>query len=463
MDKREEEILDDILGGEETEEYEEIIIPESLRGEPKEETEEENKDEKSEETELDSGEPDLSEFLDENTEIDDNSDDNSIDAELDKALSKFVDSDSDKSNKKEKKDREKIEKEISEKIEQEKKQKSKLIKNISIICVAVLIVAAGTLLLFLQLDPSNNFSLFDMFGGNNKDIITVGNNKVSLEQLKLTMILNEFYGQDGNYNPDPKQTAVDDLTFYMVVDKAAKDRKIELTEEDKENLKQIKDNIKNDLEMYNIILPNVSDEEFDFVICYMALNSIYSQLVDILAIEKNYTVDESLLLIEFEDYKLNYKTDYIDADFKYILTDSQEMAEEARNALTSGESPIEDIVRKYFLGYPEDEAEIPMIQLNQMGFLTVDEIDYILSLQISDISEIFYVEPYYVIFIPDYIDIPTDADLKEWFRDYYAYQNKNQLFYTEYDLWMNETTIKYNEKAIEDFDENAYFESLSGE
>ncbi|MCL1858432.1 MAG: hypothetical protein FWF92_04290 [Oscillospiraceae bacterium] len=448
MDKREEDILDDILDGEETEEYEEVVIPESLRGEQDNETEEKNEvNEKSEEKEPES--PDLSAFLDENTEVEDI---DAVDPELDGDLSKFVDDDdSNKKDKQKKNERDEIEKEIREKIAREKTKNKKLIKNVIIISVLAVVIIAGGLFAFFQIEKlSNNY------------IMTIENQKVTLEELKLTILLNELFNQ-GNYNPNPKQTAIDDLAFYMIVEKEAKDRNISLSEEEKNELKLYIEDLNNYLESQNIELPKVSNERYELILSYMILNSIYTQLIDIIVVEQNYMLNETVYTEEFENYKANYKSDYIDMVFKYVLTDKKEIAEEAREALISGLLSTDEVIKKYFIDYPEEDenAEIPIIELYQIDFITPEETEYLLSLKISEISEILYIlEQYYIIFIPESINIPTNEELSGWFKDYYEQQEKNQLFFDEYDLWYNETVIKFNDKVIENFDENAYLEKL---
>lgn len=439
MDKREEDILDDILGGEETEDYEEIIIPESLIGEPKDEPDEKKIDENKKENE-----PDLSEFLEENTEAD----------EDDKILNK----EKDKKDIKQSGDREKMESEIREQIKQEQKKKNKFIRNVSVICAAALILIAAGLFVFLQFYNFDDINIFS-----NKTVITIDSKKVTLSDLKLSLMLNELFNDGTSYNPDPKQTAVDDLIFYTIVDKAVKERNIVINEEDKEYLTSYIQSIKDYLTSNNLKSPNFSDKQYEFALSYMILNDVYTQLVDSLASEKNYALNEDDFIAEYEEYKLNYKTDYVYMDFKYVLAESQEKADEARNALLSGES-TDEAVKKYSLDYSAETAEIPVIALSEMGFLTDDEIDHIMTLQVADITEVFYIESYayYIVFVVETIDIPKESELKAWYRDYYDYQKKNELFYSEYELWEKEAVIKLNDKAIENFDEDAYLEEIFG-
>ena len=427
-EKREEEFF-------ETDELPEI--PETLRGEPESEEETEEKTE----TETKPGElPDLSDFLDENTEVDSIAD---IDPELDKALSEFAD-DGDDENKEPDKDA--LEAAVKIVREQEKAKKLKFIKKVSAICVLALVLIGGGLFAFWQLDNYNNGY-----------IMTFDDKKISMEEFKFFLIFSQ-----SNY--EVKQDTVNMMTQYMLLEKAVKERNIVLTPEEAEAVKEHIEYVKKDFAENNMKMPKISNDRLEFV---FGTEYLVPKLMEAVAEENNYAVDETALAAAFEDYKNNNKADYVDMDFKYLLTDSEETANEARDALIADPSLADDIIKKYFIDYPEEETEIPMMSLYevvyQLGILDSEGIEHLLSLQVGDISDTLYImEMYYIIFITEEINIPDDEGLMEWFREYYQYDEKSLIFEQAYNSWKDQTPVKINEKAFENFDEEKYFESLYG-
>lgn len=367
MDKREEDILDDILDGEESENYEDIKIPETLIGDPKDENEDKAEDEIKAEDENEN-EPDLSGFLDEKTEVDGN---DPIEPELDKALSEFTDNgddDSEKSNKKSKKEAERgiLEKEIRDKIEQEKKAKNnKFIKNASIIFIAAAVVIAAGLFMFLRLN-----------GSYNPTIMTADNKKVNFEEYKLFILLY----QDKDY-------AVQEIERFLIFEKAMNNRKIELQQDEidylKENIEYVKTTYGIPIEKLNI------SEERLIKIFSSVFGFTESKLTDAVADEKKYLeiVDDSLSA-ELENYRNTEKL------LKYIITETREKCEEARNAIVSGSVSFDDAIKQYYAGYDESQG-MPIIELSQTGF-SENESSKLTALTGSQISEVINLGGYAV-------------------------------------------------------------------
>ena len=433
MDKREEDILDDILDGEEsgdfteteeieeTEETEEIEIPETLRGEQNDEPESENKDENKNESESGETPADLSDFIDDNTEID-----LTIDPDLDRALSEFADDDSDKKENNENTEEIKI-------TARKKAKKLKLIRNISLICLAAVLVIGGGLFAFYQIDKiaSNN-------------IVTIDKEKVTVEDLKLAMILNIIFQKDSQ---TPKESAIDMIIYSMVLNKAAKERDINFTEEEKDYLTSYIEYIKNDLGTYNIVMPSVTDERFEIILGYTQMNSIQYRLMEKVAEDAKYTVNESAFASELESFRLNDKL------LKYIITYTQEEADEAVKTVLSGELSFDEAVIKYSLAYDENNG-ISQVNLSQIGFGD-EENGKIMNLKETEISDPIDIGGAYAVFKP-----ASNKETEEWLRESYISNQKWQLFDSEYELWEKETKIVMNEKSIGKFDENAFLDKF---
>ena len=441
MDKREEDILDDILDGEEgddiieteeTEEIEEIVIPETLRGDPDDEDKPENEpetesesDEKNDETSAD-----LSDFLDDNTEVDASDAIETagpLDPDLDKALSAFSDDDSDDSDQKKNKDQE--ENQDEDKTAAQKKPKNlKLIRNIVLICLAAALVIGGGLFAFLQIDKISN--------GN---IMTFEGKKISIEEFKFFLLITQS-------NNEVKEAAVENLVRSLVLEKAAKDKNIVLDQDGIDYVKWYADYIKNDMAQNGITMPNLSDERLEAIIS--ANTVFYSKLMDKVAEESNYTVDEPAFAAEFASYLAG------DRLLKYIITETEEKAREVKELLTSGSISPDDAVTTYSVYY---EGEIEKIELSKIGLAEEDNAN-IMALKQSEFSDIIDLGGIYAIFI-----VATDKEAEDLFRQDYTYYAKQRLFEEAYASWKSEAKYKRNDKAFDTFDENAYFESLYGD
>ena len=449
MDKREEDILDDILDGEESELP---VIPETLRGDHNDGEETENKEDKNDKNEADkinkpeeesADTPDLSGFLDDNTEVDVDGDYN-IDPDLDKELSKFSDDgseDSEKESKKsteEREEREKIEKETFEKIARDKKKRFILIRNIAAIFLAVVIVLGGAYLALIQ---------FDIFGidlMNDRYIMTFDDKKISMEEFKLFLLYNE--GGDA-----PKQSAVDMLIDFLVLEKEVTERNIHFTEENKSYIKLYVDNIQNHFKTNKLKLPKISDERWELIYGISIVEEIRYEILDELLkdilIQTNYKIDEADYAAELASYRSSEKV------LKYILTETQEEIQTAYDALLGGLF-FEEAVKQYSLAYNE-YSDIPTVELSQIG-LDEDDHSNIMALKENEYSEIIDLEDIFVIFL-----VATDKEVEEGFRKTYVDYYQWQVLVSAYDSWNSDAKVDINVRAFDKFDEQKYFDSVT--
>lgn len=413
MDKREDDILDDILDEEADENPDGMELPETLMGgtaDESAETEDEDAGQKTDEA--------LSEFLDD------------VKDEKNETDEKKAPDESAKKSRKEL-DREEIEREIRAKIAKEKKEKLKQIQKIAVICAAVVLVAAAGMFAFFQFGKAGS-----------SYIMKFENKKISVEDFKFFMLLNAL-----NQTASDKQSAYNTLLDFLIVGKAAKDKNVELTEEDKEAIKSNAEYIKNYLETQKITMPKISDERLEEIVGVSVSGVVYSKLLDIVAAEAGYTVDESKLAEEYSAYRSDDKL------LKYIITETEEDGKTAREALVSGLSADEAVMKysTYYLMYG-----IETLDASKIGF---DEENYgkIMALGPLEFSEVIDLGGIYGVFIA-----VTDEESRDSFREGHIYDQKNQLFLAEYELWKSEAKEQKNEKVFDSFDEEEFLNTVFG-
>ena len=435
MDKREDDIIDDIPDGEEIDNFtetEKVEIPETLKGDSdgEAETELETESKTEIETELETeienkneeAPVDLSEFLDDNTEVE--VADVSIDPDLDKALSAFSDDGSENTEKQEKEE----EKEEAEITAQKKAKNIKLIRNIALICIAAVLVIGGGLFAFLQI---NKYA--------NSYVMTFEGRKVSMEEFKFFLLIT----QGSN---EVKESALENLTRTLILEKAVKDKNVEMDQEGIDYVDWYAGYIKDDMGQKGITMPNISDERLKSII---SVNTVlYSVLMDKVTEELNYSVDEAAFAAEFAGHLADDKL------LKYVITETEEQAKEVREALAAGTISPEDAIRTYSIYYDAESGNIEKIALSQIG-LPVDDNISIIALKQSEFSEIIDLGGIYGIFI-----VATDKEAEEKYREEYEYYDKMKMFENEYEFWKSEAKYKVNNRALEKFDTDKYFDSI---
>ncbi|MCL1794353.1 MAG: hypothetical protein FWG34_10835 [Oscillospiraceae bacterium] len=406
MDKREDDILDELLDGEIGEDPDEMKLPETLMGADTNEPAE---------PETDDAEPDieseLSKFLDDDDEDEKPSEDSKKSA---KEL-----------------DREEIEREIREKIAKEKKEKFKSAKKISIVCVAVAVVILAGLFVFMQINKAGNDYIMKFDG-----------KKISVEEFKFFMLLNVL-----NQTSYEKQAAYDGLLNFLVLNKAAKEKNVVLSDEESDYVKSNAEYIKTYLEANNITIPDISDERLEEIIAASVSGAIYYKLLGIVALDAGYAVDENDFGAKFDAYLASNKL------LKYIITQTEEDGEEAREALVSGLA-ADEAVKQYSTYY--EMYGIETLNLSDLGF---DEENYknVMALKELEFSEVIDLGGVFAVFIA-----ATYEETRNTFREQYIYDQQNQLFDSEYEFWKSEAKESMNEKVFENFDVDEFFETMFG-
>ena len=356
-----------------------------------------------------------------------NNSDDLLDPDLDKALSQFADGDD---------DAQKNEEEKKKDDEDKKRKKSKKIKMISLISAICLVVIAAGIFAFFQI---NNYT--------NSYIMSFEGKKIKTEDFKFFLIY--FAGES-----DVKTPAIDLLTETLIFEREEKARNITLTADELTSVKATASDWKSQIDaQYTMQKISIA-----FLEEILTASNLYTKLADQIAIEKNYTFDEADFAAQLEDYKQNGKQDYISMDFKYIITETAEAAEEARNALTGGVS-ADDAIKQYSVAYDEESGYgLDTIALDEMGFLSPEEVDDLTALKVDGISNVISLdETTHVVFITENVYIPTEDEIAESFRSLYDNSKKNEIFAGEIGKWKEEaqSKIKINQKVLDGIDVDA--------
>lgn len=378
----------------------------------------------------------LDDFLDEKPEKDADID---IDPELDNALSDFTDDGK-------KTDDTTIESEEETKLKKQKKLK--LIKRVSLISAICVILIAGGFMAWIQINRyTNSYAL------------TFYDRKISMNDFQYFLLIsNDGYS-------DPVDSAFNQILLYLTIDKAAKERNIDLTDEELAEVKAGSAQMKEQIDMY---YPNASKISIGFIEEMIGIEYVYDKLIEKVLDDLGYTFNESDFAVALADYIENGKTDYMQVEFKYIITELRDSAEEAKRLIDSGDLSPEDAIKQYSVAYQVDEAgeeygfdTLPLNAMLSNGIPSQD-VENMIYLEVGETSHVISLtEEMHVLFIPDSVYRPSEAEITENYKPMYEDETKYYMFMGERDKWMTEfeVNMKRNEKALANFDLNALFET----
>ncbi len=286
----------------------------------------------------------------------------------------------------------------------------------------VLVLAAG-IVGFIQLDKYNK-SYAMVFEGK----------KIEIGEYKLYMMF-----QGGN--EEAKEQVLKNMLDILVIQKAAKDNGIVLTEAEEEEVSASLESLKEVIKTNGLDAPQVSDQRLKEII---AVDYYVTKLME--QLNKDFVIDEADFTKELEDYIANNKLDYIDVRLKYILTDTLEAAEKARGKVLAG-GKIDDAIKEFSIDYDES-AGVKALPLNAIS-LSQEVVDQILSLNVSEITEVITLEDLFVIFEVSEINIPSNEELAADFRMLYLEEQSNSSFESALNKWKAEAKYKINHRAID--------------
>lgn len=272
---------------------------------------------------------------------------------------------------------------------------------------------------------------FLMDAGKKEFGFTFNGQNVSTEELKLFTILG---GSDAT-------TGLDNAGFYYSMEYGLNLYDIKPTDDDKviieDEVKAVKDFVANN----GFEFPKVSDKR---LMELFAVSALGDKLYDAVCSELVVTEDETQTA--FADYLLNNRADYYDIQLKYIFTETEDEANNARNEIINGEN-IDDVIAKYSLSYTEGE-DAQTVGLADIGFEQSIS-NQILELTVGDVSEaIEYNGAYLLLYIVSY-NIPEQSEVETTFRANYEDQMKYYYFMDRIDLWLTAGNLTPNQDAID--------------
>lgn len=298
-------------------------------------------------------------------------------------------------------------------------------KILMISLVAVFIIAAGVLGI-IRLDM-NSKSYVMVFEGK----------KISIDDYKLCLLF-----QDGS--AESKDNALSQLTDFLVIEKAAEDYGIVLTDAEKTGVSNSMTGLKESIISGGLEMPAISDERLRAI---LSVDLYYQKLLEELG--KDFVLDEADFKSELENYRQNNRQDYIDVKLKYIMTETREAAEEARGKALSG-SAFDDVIKAYSVDYDES-AGISTVTLKDIS-LDQEVVDQILALKVSELTGVIDLGDVFVVFEAAEITVPSDVELEASFKELYIQNRNYDVFDHELEQWRANAVYTVNQKAIDAID-----------
>ena len=332
---------------------------------------------------------------------------------------------------------------------QKRAKKIKFIKRVSLVTAICAFLIAGGLIAWMQINKyTNSYAL------------TFYDRKIKMDDFQFFLIRSA--SQDYS---DPKQDSIDQILFYLSVGKAAKDRNIELSEEEISEIAESSFGAQEEIHEY---FPTADNISLEFLQEIIGIEYLYYKLMEQIPDELGYTFNEAEFLVALADYVENGKAEYTQTDFKYIIADTLEAAEESKKAIESGDLPTDDAIRQYSVAYSNEEGEeygFDTLPLNMMSAYGIpsEDVDKLIYLEEGEPSHIVSLgEDTHVVFIPSSVYRPSEAEIKETFQQQYEEDQKYNMFVVERDRLIAEDTLnaKINDKALENFDLDALMESM---
>ena len=380
MSKKKDEVdIDDLLDGEDDELP---VIPETLRGEPK------DKEDKADDFELDPG--------------------------LDKALSKFADDE-------EEKESENPEEDDDTEKPQEKSEKGKFPKTALIVgIIAVAVIIAAGLFAFWQIGH---------IGAGNY-IMTFDGEKIDIEEYKFfLMLLMQSAPADEKEITEIKEEALDWLKEFFIFQKMAEERSISLSQEERED---IKSNIQPLMDYYGFPYETLNIPEnrlidlLDYIFPYFGY--AHSKLLDWFIGEYNLNTNDEAVALAVKEYRAESRF------VRYIMIETEDEIEETRNALKIGSTT--DIETN-----PNDIYQIIQNLYDNHGLLlSEDHYKKVMELNALEFTEAIDLSINYGIFIR-----ATSEETEEWLRaSHESHDHGEEEFAKELEEFrLNDTLLKY--------------------
>lgn len=273
-------------------------------------------------------------------------------------------------------------------------------------------------------------------------IMTFDGEKISVEDYNYFRYILTMY-QSEDSTTDTKSAALDELTNYLVINKAAKDKGIVLTAEEIESTAvnlEIYKSIMSSGNIPNLPAPNISDEHMKEL---MAAGTLYDKVRTELT--KDYVIDEAAFKTYYDEYLATNKYSEIDAKIKFVITGTKEIGEQAREKLVAGTN-IDDVIKEFSLYY-DDQYDITSTDLKEFNFKEeiLDQIVVLKPTEYTDVIDL--IDGGFLIAYMDEINTLTKEEVEAAQREEFTANAKNEIFNTEFTKYKDAAAAVTNEKA----------------
>lgn len=290
--------------------------------------------------------------------------------------------------------------------------------------VILLLIAAG-------------FGLYGLDQYNKSYVMTFNGEKIATGDLRFCSLFAEV-----GENEDAKEKALDQLLTYLVMEQAAKDNGLALTEEELEETRSYAESFKSYYQQYYNV--DFSSIDNDRMLEMLGLDVLYDQLLE--KYTADYTVNEADFSKALADYIKNEPADYTVVNLKYIYASDAATIEEARQAIEDGMT-FDDAVIKYSEYYSE-ESGVETYEMKYMG-LDDETMAQILTLSPGDITSTIDTNSMSAMFYVDSITVPEESEISATYRERYISEQKNARFTEIVDEWKKNANYTLNQKGYD--------------
>jgi hypothetical protein len=268
---------------------------------------------------------------------------------------------------------------------------------------------------------------------------------MTFEGKKINIADFRFCGIFAVSEETAKQDALDQLLYFLLIDKAARQNGLSLSDEEKADVLSEASYLKSSYGQYGIDLSFITDERMAEL---LGLNDLRHLLLDMYTAD--YIVDETDYQRRLADYIYNDRADYVDTQVKVIVSSSEEALADALLDLDMMDDPsdFDEVLIRYSEYYDEDSG-IQLYPLKNLGF--GDEINAsIMAMEVGGISGILELNSgLFGILQVDSITVPTNEEIGVKFRDIYVNEKKEARFTEIVMDWKETANYTINQRAYE--------------
>lgn len=302
------------------------------------------------------------------------------------------------------------------------KDYSKLKKYLLIGLAAVVLIGAGTF----------GYMKYDAYS--KSYALTFEGKQYSIEEIKLYLLFQ-------NGDPKAAENAVTALTDSLIINKAAKEQGIEMTENEKFAVTDHAKSLKDTIVGQGMTMPGITDERLNDII---AAQTNFTKMMQKRTAE--FKIDPATYDKDFKDYLANNKQDYMNVQMKYILTNTAEDAEKARTALAGGMA-VDKAIKTYSIDYnPAEGARV--VDLKALG-LPAEIANEVFNTEIKQYTKALNLNGVFGVFIVEDKSSPAKAQVEEAFKAQYTQSKVFELMQKDLETWRKAASIKVNQKAID--------------